>query len=307
MIGFSEEEGVRYRTPFLGSLAAAGQFGRALLERVDSCGISMAQAFRTFGLDPARIDDAAYGAGTLLGFIEVHIEQGPALERLEAPLGIVDTIAGQSRIWGELEGRPGHAGTTPMEGRNDALAAAAEIILAIEALRGRHPAWRDSWRTFGRAWCVERHRGSCAIERRYPTRRRLVSNRGRRRGDFAGNASRQPRGVGFTVSQAEHHAAVAADRVFRDWLAEACENTGFTPHRLVSGAGHDAGIMARVTRMAMLFLRSEGGVSHHPDERVSREDVAAGLAVLVRYLEILNERVGQLDEISRDVDPVGVT
>ena len=105
---------MRYRAPFLGSLAAAGRFDRRLLERTDAAGITMADAFRAFGLDPARIGEAAYPAGGLLGYLEVHIEQGPVLETLGAPAGVVEAIVGQSRIWAELRGRAGHAGTTPM-------------------------------------------------------------------------------------------------------------------------------------------------------------------------------------------------
>ena len=134
VIAFSEEEGVRYRAPFLGSLAAAGRFDRRLLERTDAAGISMADAFRSFGLDPARVGEAAYPAGRLLGYLELHIEQGPILETLGVPAAVVEAIAGQSRIWAELRGRAGHAGTTPMENRLDALAAAAELVLKVEWL-----------------------------------------------------------------------------------------------------------------------------------------------------------------------------
>ena len=134
VIAFSEEEGVRYRAPFLGSLAAAGRFDHQLLERTDADGVTMADAFRSFGLDPARIDQAAYPAGQLLAYLEVHIEQGPVLETLGAPAGVVEAIAGQSRIWAEMRGRAGHAGTSPMDGRHDALAAAAELVLEVERL-----------------------------------------------------------------------------------------------------------------------------------------------------------------------------
>ena len=134
VIAFSEEEGVRYHAPFLGSLAAVGRFDRQLLERTDAAGITMADAFRAFGLDPARIDEAAYPAGKLLGYMEVHIEQGPVLENWTRPPASSTAIAGQSRFWAELRGRAGHAGTTPMEGRHDALTAAAEIVLEIERL-----------------------------------------------------------------------------------------------------------------------------------------------------------------------------
>ena len=101
VIAFSEEEGVRYRRPFLGSLAVCGQFDRELLDRTDADGISMADAFRAFGLDPARIDEAAYPPGRIGGYLEVHIEQGPVLESVGAPVGVVEAIAGQSRLWAD--------------------------------------------------------------------------------------------------------------------------------------------------------------------------------------------------------------
>ena len=134
VIAFSDEEGVRYGVPYLGSLAVCGRFDRSLLDRTDARGIAMADAFRAFGLDPSSMAEAAYPAGRLLGYLEVHIEQGPVLETLGAPVGVVDAIAGQSRIWAEFRGRSGHAGTLPMEGRLDALAAAAEFVLEVERL-----------------------------------------------------------------------------------------------------------------------------------------------------------------------------
>ena len=132
VIAFSEEEGIRYRAPFLGSRAICGRFDPGLLDRIDSRGVTMAQAFRSFGLDPARISEAAYSAGGIGSYLEVHIEQGPVLESLDARVGVVQAIAGQSRLWALIRGRAGHAGTLPMQGRRDALAAAAELVLEIE-------------------------------------------------------------------------------------------------------------------------------------------------------------------------------
>ena len=299
VIAFSEEEGVRYRAPFLGSLAAAGRFDRRLLERTDAAGITMADAFRAFGLDPARIDEAAYPAGGLLGYLEVHIEQGPVLETLGAPAGVVEAIAGQSRLWAELRGRAGHAGTMPMEGRRDALAAAAELVLEVERLARSI----DGLRATVGALAVEpgasnvipgqgaaQHRRSPRARSRPAWRRWARCSRGRERspGNEAWSSS---------CREQEHHAAVPADPVLSDWLAEALAATGHLPHRLVSGAGHDAGVMAAVAPMAMLFLRSPGGVSHHPDERVLPEDVAVGLEVLIHYLDLLAGRIGSAGEL----------
>lgn len=149
VIGFSEEEGIRYRSPYLGSRAVCGTFDVALLEHADVAGISLRQAFHDFGLDASRLGEAVYPAGKILGYLEAHIEQGPILDSRDLPLGIVIAIVGQSRLQLRFEGKAGHAGTLPMELRQDALAAAAEFILDVERLAratadlrdGRHP-WR---------------------------------------------------------------------------------------------------------------------------------------------------------------------
>jgi allantoate deiminase len=307
VIAFSEEEGVRYRAPFLGSLAAAGRFDRQLLERTDAAGITMADAFRSFGLDAARIDEAAYPPGALLAYLEVHIEQGPILENLGAPAGVVEAIAGQSRIWAELRGRAGHAGTTPMEGRLDALATAAELVLEVERLARRI----DGLRATVGALTVEpgasnvipgRVRFSVDVRHahdhiRVPAVTEMLAR---------AKALAEQRGVEFLVTEHAHYSAVPADPILSDWLAEALAATGHRPHRLVSGAGHDAGVMAAVAPMAMLFLRSPGGVSHHPDERVLLEDVAVGLHVLLHYLDLLAGRIDSVERASRDVHTAGV-
>src|SRR5262245_56632762 len=132
VLGFCEEEGVRYRTPYLGSLAACGRFDPALLGRADAAGVSLADALRAFGLDPLRIPESAYAPGRVLGYLESHLEQGPVLDAVDGPLGVVEAIAGQSRLWLCFEGKAGHAGTLPMHLRHDALAAAAEFVVAAE-------------------------------------------------------------------------------------------------------------------------------------------------------------------------------
>src|SRR5262245_40936876 len=142
VIAFSEEEGVRFRIPYLGSRAACGQFDAALLEKADADGVTLAQAVRNFGLDPATIPVAAYAPGQLADYFEIHIEQGPVLESLDRPLGIVTAIVGQSRLWLQFTGAAGHAGAQPMELRRDALTAAAEFIGVVERIAREVPGLR---------------------------------------------------------------------------------------------------------------------------------------------------------------------
>jgi allantoate deiminase len=293
VLAFGDEEGVRYGVPYLGSLAVSGRFDRRLLERFDASGITMAEAFRAFGLDPARLADAAYPPGRLLGYLEAHIEQGPVLETLGAAVGVVSAIAGQSRIWAELRGKAGHAGTLPMEHRLDALAAAAELVLEVEQLARSVSDLRATVGTLTVApGAVNVVPGSARLSidvrhARDDVRMAALAELRTRAATLAGR-----RGVEFRVAQEEHHPAVPADPVLSDLLAEAVARAGHIPYRLASGAGHDAAVMAAVAPMAMLFLRSPGGVSHHPDERVLPEDVAIALDVIVHDLDLLADRLG---------------
>ncbi len=292
VIGFVEEEGVRYGAPFLGSLAVCGRFDSQLLDRADREGITMAQAFRTFGLDPSRIELAAYPQCAILAYIEPHIEQGPVLESLGAPVGIVEAIAGQTRIWAELRGRAGHAGTLPMEGRRDALAAAAELVLEVERLAKSLSGLRATVGTMAvspGAINVVPGAVQLSIDIRHARdadRAAAVAALKRVGGELA-----LRRGVDFQIAREEDHPAVVADPFLTGLLAEAVTKAGHVAHRMTSGAGHDAAVMASVAPMAMLFLRSPGGISHHPDERVLVDDVAAAIEVLVRLLELLADRV----------------
>jgi allantoate deiminase len=285
IVAFSEEEGIRFRTPYLGSLAVCGRFDPGLLDLTDDAGVSLRTAIRDFGLDPAEIPAAAYPADQVLGYLEAHIEQGPVLEKLDLPVGVVEAIVGQSRLWVSFHGKAGHAGTLPMEHRQDALAAAAQLVLQVEA---------HARSTEGLRGTV----GSIAVE---PGAVNVVPGAARlsldiRHADDAVRARAvaavlqqaevhaAQRGVRFQVDQAEHHAAVPADPRLTELLAAAIAEAGVTPRRLVSGAGHDAAIMATLTPMTMLFVRSPGGVSHHPDEAVLPEDVRTALEVMVRFL-----------------------
>lgn len=289
VVGFSEEEGVRFGTPFIGSLALAGALDEHLLAVRDTAGRTVAEAIRAYGLDPLRIADAR-AEGDLLGYVELHIEQGPVLDRLGIPLGIVDTIAGQTRADVLFTGSAGHAGTTPMTARRDALTGAAEWIATVEqearatsalvATVGRVDAYPGAANVIaGRLAATLDVRHACDEVRRAAVQRLAEHAR----------AIAARRGLEMTWTPRIEQPAVRMDPALAQALERALVRAGVPPHRLSSGAGHDAMIVARVMPAAMLFLRTPGGLSHHPDESVREADVAIAL-VAARYL---------LDELAR--------
>lgn len=290
VIGFSEEEGVRFGIPYLGSLAVTGGLTPALLGRQDKAGLSIAQAIRDYGLDPDHIHQAEYAPKQLLGYVEAHIEQGPVLESLGLPLGVVEAISGQTRVRVSFEGRAGHAGTTPMAGRRDALAGAAELVLMAERLGRSTPGLVV---TVGQieaapgASNVIPGRAVLSLDVRHAQDRIRASVVDELKEMSADISSR--RGLTCDWVVAAEQAAVPMDGRLSDRLAAAIQASGLPIHRLVSGAGHDAAVLARITPTAMLFLRSPGGLSHHPDESVLTEDVEAALSVLSELLRLLAE------------------
>jgi allantoate deiminase len=285
VVGFSEEEGVRYRTPYLGSLAFRGRFDPEFMGLVDVDGVTMAEAFARFGLDPGLVDGAASPPGRVVAYLEAHIEQGPVLESWGLPVGVVSAIAGQSRLWVTFEGRAGHAGTSPMELRRDALPAAAELILAVEGLARSVEGLRGTVGTIeARPGAVNVVPGSSSMS--LDVRHAVDAVRARAVDSLleAARGIAARRGLDFRVDRDQHHGAVPADGTLSDLLERAVRDAGVEPRRLVSGAGHDAAVVAGLAPMAMLFLRSPGGISHHPDERVERADVAIALDVMVRWI-----------------------
>ncbi|MGA3240016.1 MAG: Zn-dependent hydrolase [Bryobacteraceae bacterium] len=283
LIGFSEEEGVRYGVPFIGSRAVVGSLDACLIERISG-------AIRDFGLDPARIPDAKLPPN-VFGYLEFHIEQGPVLEHLGLPLGVVDGIAGQSRLMLHFEGNANHAGTTPMALRHDALAGAAEWIGAVERIA--HEV-RELVATVGRI-AVEPGAGNVIAGAAHVSLDvRHASDETRRRGVRsileAAQAIAQHRGLSLRTEPCLDQSAVAMDAELtaRLWRATAAE--GIPAHSITSGAGHDAMILAPHFPAAMLFVRSPGGVSHHPDETVNVEDVEAALACGSRFLADLERQ-----------------
>jgi allantoate deiminase len=292
VIGFSEEEGVRFGTPFLGSQAFIGEFNGDLLALEDGSGITVREAIQNFGLDPSQMA-LARASRNSLGFLEIHIEQGPVLEDLGYRLALVESVVGQTRLFVNFHGKANHAGTTPMRLRRDALAGAAEWVVAVERMAS---ATTDMRATVG---LIDVHSGAINV---IPGEVR-VSLDARHPDDFIRDvavdamisAAREiagRRGLEISVEPSLDQASVAMDRGLTRRLQRALEASGLPGHRMTSGAGHDAMIVARRMPAAMLFLRSPGGISHHPDEDVLTEDVAAALDVGARFLQDLEESIG---------------
>jgi allantoate deiminase len=287
VVAFSEEEGVRFATPFIGSRALIGDIDKDLLGRTDRNGATVAEAIRSFNLDPAVIADAALHLDSF-AFVEFHIEQGPVLENLNMALGVVEAIAGQSRYQLTFHGKANHAGTSPMHLRHDALAGAAEWITAVE----RHAqATSGLVATVGRVEVLPGATNVIPGEVRISLDIRHASDPVRLAALNAllGEAARiaSSRGLILETVLQFQASAVPMDARLATALEIAAKATGSSPHRMNSGAGHDAMVLAKRLPAAMLFLRSPGGVSHHPDESVLLEDVQAAIDTGIYFLKHL--------------------
>jgi allantoate deiminase len=273
VVGFSEEEGVRFGTPFLGSRALVGTLDDELLGVRDAQGISVRQAIVEFGLNPEEITKAQLEKDTL-GYLEFHIEQGPVLEKLKLPLGVVEGIAGQSKLEFTFVGRANHAGTTPMDLRRDAIAGAAEWISTVERAAQQIPGLVA---TVGKIEAKPGAANTIAGEARLTLDARHSTDEIRLRAvdDLIREAKQISVRRGLSVRETvwSNQSAVAMDPSLIREIEKAIAQTGCQPHRMVSGAGHDAMILAEKVPSAMIFLRTPGGISHDPAESVARGDV----------------------------------
>jgi allantoate deiminase len=287
VIAFSEEEGVRFGTPFIGSRALVGRLDQKLLETQDAQGVSVRTAIKNFGLNPEEIPEAELDKN-VLGYLEFHIEQGPVLEKLDLPLAVVETIAGQSRLEFIFRGRSNHAGTTPMELRCDALAGAAEWISSVERVAQGVPGLVA---TVGKIDAKPGAVNVVASETRLTLDVRHSSDDIRNRAveDLIGHAQRiaARRGLSVRENSLLSQPAVAMDPFLTQEIESAIVKTGCIAHRMVSGAGHDAMIMAEKIPAAMIFLRSPGGISHDPSESVAVEDVETAVVCGLHLLDQL--------------------
>jgi len=280
VIGFSEEEGVRFGVPFIGSRAVVGTAGELL-----SAQPGIAEAIRAFGLDAAGLAEAELTEDTA-GYLEMHIEQGPVLDSLRLPLAVVDAIAGQSRLDLSFRGHANHAGTTPMRLRRDALAGAAEWISSVEC-EGRSVEGLVA--TVGRlnvapgAGNVVPGSVRMSLDVRHAAdavRKDAVQRTLTRAGVIASD-----RGLTIEWKILLDQPSTPMSKPLMEALERAVLESGYPVHQMSSGAGHDAMILAGRIPAAMLFVRSPGGISHHPDEAVLTEDVAAALVVGMRFLD----------------------
>ncbi|HWV52170.1 allantoate amidohydrolase [Pseudorhodoplanes sp.] len=290
VLAFGDEEGSRFRTTLAGSSACAGVFDRSSLAFPDRNGISLADAIKAYGKNIDDIPAAAYDPENVVGYVEVHIEQGPVLEAENLPLGVVTGIVGQSRMRVVVLGEAGHAGTVPMHMRHDALVGASELMLLIErtalenqddgmvATVGRIEASPGATNVIpGRVGFSLEFRSSSdakrkgAIEQIKADAQRIGV---RRRLEFAFEPFHETNTTACTPSM-------------QDLLSEAIASLGYKSVRLPSGAGHDAQVMGKLCPMVMLFVRCKGGISHNPAEFASEADMGLAIAALVRFIETL--------------------
>jgi allantoate deiminase len=285
---FADEEGLRYGTGYLGSSVPAGRFERAWLGLVDDDGVELADAVRAWGGDPAAIAAARRRPDELRAYLEIHIEQGPVLDDRGLPVGVVTGIAGQTRAQVTFTGRAGHAGTTPMEGRRDALAAAAEWIVAVEVAAR---ACEGLVATVGEiavepgAGNVIPGRVSASLDLRH--RHDVGQKRAVARMRAQAAKSGANRGVQVAFDEIQSTPPVRCSVELTQMLAAAAADAGHDAPQLASGAGHDAAMMAAITPVAVLFVRCAGGVSHNPNESVRAEDVDVALDVATGFIERL--------------------
>lgn len=287
VVGFSEEEGVRFGTPFIGSRALVGRLDQELLGVQDARGISVRNAIEGFGLKIDQLSQAELARDTL-GYLEFHIEQGPVLEKLDLPLSAVDAIAGQSRLEFTFLGRANHAGTTPMHLRRDAIAGAAEWITTVEREARKVPGLVA---TVGKIEAKPGATNVIAGETRLTLDVRHSTDEIRLRTvEYLIQQAREVaarRGLSVRENSLVSQHAVAMDPFLIAEIEKAIVKTGCQSHRMASGAGHDAMILAEKVPSAMIFLRTPGGISHDPAESVAREDVEKAIECGLHLLDQL--------------------
>jgi allantoate deiminase len=286
---FGDEEGVRFPVTLTGAHATAGSFNPAWLAARDENNVTLSAALDDFGLSPHALAENTCTAQRAFAYIEIHIEQGPVLEAENTPVGVVTAINGAARFEATVTGRAGHAGTVPMSQRQDALAAAAAMILAIRDIAGALP---NVVATVGyltvSPGAINVIPGAChfTIDLRAPED--ALRHRAQRELTAALHAIARRSNVTCALHQTHQAPAVACDARLQSVLAASIAESGLPVRHLPSGAGHDAMAVASLCPVGMLFVRCSGGISHHPDESVTESDVEAALHVMTKTLQTLN-------------------
>jgi allantoate deiminase len=292
LIGFTDEEGTRFGNALFGSRAFAGKVGDAWLATPDRKGVTVAEAMTGFGLDPARVGDAARRPEDLIGYLETHIEQGPHLLDANRSLGVVTAIAGARRFALQVTGRAGHAGGTPYARRKDALVAAAEIVVEIERIS-------IGTRTIGTVGRIRAHPGGVNVVpgvARFSLDLRAETDEARDaafdRIDAFAREVCERRGVQWSWDEFYRADATTCDPTLQAAVEAGIRATGEAdPVRIWSRAGHDGMAVADVTGIAMLFLRcGNDGISHHPDETVTEADTADALEAFAATVAAVAEQ-----------------
>ena len=289
VIGFAEEEGQRYKAVFLGSGALTGHFDTTWFDQKDADGVIMREAMLHAGLCPDDIPKLQRDASRYLGFVEVHIEQGPVLNELDLPLGIVTSINGSVRYVGEIVGMASHAGTTPMDRRRDAATAAAELALAVEQRGGSVP---NLVATVG---MLEVPSGSINVvpgRCKFSLDIRATTNEVR---DACANDIRaelksicERRGLHYKLEETMRAAAAPSAPVWQQRWERAVDSLGLPQYRMPSGAGHDAMKLHELMPQAMLFMRGlNSGISHNPLEAITNDDAEMCVRALQNLLDQL--------------------
>ena len=293
VLAFADEEGLRYHSAYIGSSAMTGTFDPAILRLTDSNGVTMADAIQAYGgnPDPKLLCAPRWQSSELLGYCEVHIEQGPVLEARNLPVAVVAGIAGQDRIKLSFTGELGHAGTVPMSLRKDALCGAAEFVLAVEALARKQ---EGLVATVGQ---IDVQRAASNVIPGHV----VLSLDIRHQDDAIREQARQAlyeqarqiegqRQLVLDWQLTQENRTIACSPRLIHLLEQAIEETGNPVLTLASGAGHDGVVMSKLTDVAMLFVRCAGGISHNPAEAVLEDDVAVAITVLERFITDLAKK-----------------
>lgn len=291
LLAFADEEGLRYHYTYLGSKVITGQFDKTALELQDTQGITLAEAIRTFGgnPDPAVLCRARWRPDELLGYLELHIEQGPVLEARGLPVGVVSAIAGMSRFLISFAGEAGHAGTVPMEQRHDALCAASAFVLGVEQRGKATPGLVATVGQFniqpGASNVIP---GQVTLS--LDVRHQEDALREQASSDLqalAESISRE-RQISLAWQKLQTSQAIPCTPRLMQLFQQAIRENGYPVLTLPSGAGHDGVSLSKLTDIAMLFVRCRKGISHNPAEAVETADVAVALTILERALQLLS-------------------
>lgn len=288
VVAFGDEEGVRFPTTLVGSKALAGNVTPDQLDAQDAQGVTLAEALTAFGCNPEQIPAVARDPANTIGFLEVHIEQGPILEQQHHAVGIVTALTGIERHKVTLRGKAGHAGTTPMPMRYDALVGAAEMVLAVDSVLQRTD------KLVGVVGKLDVHPNAVnvipaevtfTVELRSPER--VIRQHGREVITMVLETVAKRRGLILNIERTYSADGVGCADWMMTTLEEACTNVGQPAERLFSGAGHDGLAIQALTDIGMLFVRCKDGLSHHPDEAISAEDGDAATRVVMAFLQQL--------------------